>query len=39
MRHEMILRIMKFSADAENEIKFVPSYAAGKFHICKANIS
>ena len=30
---------MKFSAQAENEIKFVPLYVAGIFHICEANIS
>ena len=30
---------MKFSANAESEIKFVPSYAVGIFHICEANIS
>lgn len=30
--NEILLRIMKFSADAESETKFVPYYATGIFH-------
>ena len=37
-RYEMILRIMKYFADAKYEIKFA-IFAERIFHVCGANIS
>ena len=40
MRYEIILADYEiFRLTAKCEIKFVPAYATGIFHICEANIS
>jgi len=38
-QYEITLTDYEISAYAESEIKFVPSYAEGIFHICFADIS